>query len=141
MGESTEHLDRADALGRALRRLPLAAAPPTLLPRVMAAIALRMRRADPTWFDWPLWAQMTSALAFTALVALSAIAWPHVGAAVTDQLAEVRAHGVVRLVVTFLRSFWLPVVLGLAGAITLTALVCATVGALLGRVALGGASR
>ncbi len=136
-----EHELRHDDLGRALQALPLARAPRTLAPRVMAAVAARLARAagrvDYTWFDWPVWARAASALALAAVIVAAVWGWPLVDAAFT----RVADHGVVRLATQFVRAIWQPAVLGLSAVITVVALVCATFGALLGRVALGGATR
>jgi hypothetical protein len=70
----TEFDDGRD-VGTALRRLPLPAAPRTLLPRVMAAVAAAQPR---TWFTWPLAWQAASVAALFLLAAGAAAAWPGV---------------------------------------------------------------
>ena len=133
-----ERREREDALGRALRALPPAGAPHTLAPRVMAAVGRRLAaRVDRTWFTWPVWAQLASAVAFVALVAAAAMAWPPVEAAAGRAMSMDEA----RVVVVFFRTIWQPLVIWCVVALTATALFCATFGALLSRVALGGASR
>lgn len=133
-----ERRDREDALGQALRAMPAPQAPRTLAPRVMALVqAHRAPRVAPTWFEWPVWAQLASVVGFIALVASAALVWPSVEA-VTTRVVSVDA---VRVATVFFRSVWQPLVGWLVVAVTATLLVCATVGALLTRVALGGASR
>lgn len=122
----------------ALRALPLARAPQTLAPRVMAAVRARLQPpVVRTWFDWPVLAQVASLAVFLTLVACAAMVWPSVellGARVAD-------HGVIRLLALVFRTVWQPVALWFLVCVTVVALACATFGALLGRVALGGASR
>lgn len=134
-----EQRDREDALGRALQALPPPRAPRSLAPRVMAAVAAR--QAAPvegrTWFTWPVWAQLASALVFVALVAVSAMAWPSVEAA----LSRVGTPESVRVVSIFFRAVWQPLASWVLLGLTATVLFCATLGALLSRVALGGSSR
>ena len=57
--------------GRSLRRLPLPAAPSTLLPRVLAAIEACARRPwyARAWLAWPAGWQAASVAAFVALLA------------------------------------------------------------------------
>lgn len=130
--------DHLHALHEALRALPLARAPHTLAPRVMAAVQARLHaRAVRTWFDWPVLAQVASLAVFLSLVAVAALLWPSVEAAVGG-VAEFDA---VRLVAWVFRSVWHPVALWFLVFVTVVALACGTFGALLGRVALGGASR
>jgi len=81
-------LERDDALGRALRQLPLARAPRTLLPRVLAATARLAPRPWYTraWFTWPRVWQASSVAALAVLVAGAVLVSPYTGAAV-DGLA------------------------------------------------------
>lgn len=133
-----ERRDREDALGQALRALPSPRAPRTLAPRVMALVQARAAaRVAPTWFDWPVWAQLASVVGFVALVASAALVSP----LVERVTSNVTSTDAVRVTTLFFRSVWQPLVLWLVVAVTATVLVCATVGALLTRVALGGASR
>lgn len=137
-----ERRDREDALGLALRAMPSPQAPPTLAPRVMALVQMRLAQRDvprpaATWFDWPVWAQLTSVIAFVALVASAALVSP----ALERMVGEFAAVDAVRVTTVFFRSVWQPLVWWLLVATTATVLLCATFGALLTRVALGGASR
>lgn len=133
-----ERHDREDALGRALRALPPSRAPHTLAPRVMAAVQARLGlRVARTWFDWSAWAQMASVMAFVVAVAGVAMLWPLVNGAL-DRVVSVDG---VRVVTVLFRALWQPLVSWLVLGMTITALLCATCGALLHRIALGGASR
>ena len=137
-----ERRDREDALGLALRAMPSPQAPPTLAPRVMALVQARLvqrvaPRPAPTWFEWSVWAQLASVVGFVVLVASAAVVWPSLERVVSE-LAAVDA---VRVTAVFFRSVWQPLVWWLLAATTATFLLCATFGALLTRVALGGASR
>jgi hypothetical protein len=61
------------ALGRALKNLPERPAPAALLPSVMAQIRAReaaQLAPDRSWWRWPLWLRVASAVAFIALMAL-----------------------------------------------------------------------
>ena len=137
--------DRIDVsdndLHAALRAIPAARAPHTLVPRVMAAVHLRVAAqaaaATRTWFEWSVASQLASVVAFVALVAGAALMWPSIEAFVdrTTSLDAVRVGSV------FFRSLWQPLMVWMLAAMTVTILFCATVGALLGRLALGGASR
>lgn len=128
--------DRTDALSHALRALPLARAPRTLLPRVMAAVAARLAPRRPTWFDWPAWAQVASAVVMLLLVAGASLLRPDL----TAWAASLLETDAVRLLERVLRV-WQPLVLTVMAIVTALVLTCATFGALLGRVALGGVSR
>jgi hypothetical protein len=76
-------------------------------------------------------------VAFVALVAGAALAWPSVEASV----AQVMSTDAIRLAAVFFRSLWQPLMVWVLVGVTVTILFCATVGAVLGRLALGGASR
>lgn len=137
----TGHMfDGEDAdLHAALRAMPTARAPHTLAPRVMAAVHARLAQqaaAVRTWFDWSVPAQLASVLAFVALVAGAAMVWPSVQALVS-RATDVDA---VRVGAVLFRS-WQPLMVWVLAGTTVTILFCATVGALVGRLALGGASR
>ncbi len=137
-----ERRDREDALGQALRAMPSPRAPHTLAPRVMALVQARLAQRDgarpaPTWFEWPVWAQLASVAGFVALVASAALVWPSLERVVSDLVAV----DAVRVTAVVYRAVWQPLVWWLLAATTATFLLCATFGALLTRVALGGASR
>jgi len=141
-GHATDPLDPRDAdLHAALRSIPVRRAPHTLAPRVMtmvhARLAARAVATTRTWFEWSVAAQVASVVAFVAMVAGAALVWPSVEA-VVDQTAAMDA---VRVTLVLFRSFWQPVMVWVVAGMTVTILFCATVGALLGRLALGGASR
>lgn len=132
--------ERDNDLHAALRAMPMARAPQTLAPRVMAAVHARLAThavAARTWFEWSVPAQLASVLAFVALVAGAALVWPSIQV-VVEQATSFEA---VRVASVFFRSVWQPLMVWVLAAMTLTVLFCATVGALLGRLALGGASR
>jgi len=133
-----ERRDREDALGLALRTIPDARAPHTLAPRVMAAVQARLHTpVVRTWFDWPVWAQVGSVAAFMVLVASLAMVWPSVDAG----LARLSSGGTVRVASLLFHSVWQPLMTWVVAGVTMTALFCAMCGALLTRIALGGASR
>jgi len=145
-----------DAVQRALNELPPPRAPRTLLPRVMAAASAleeqRVRRDAPSPI-WPRTWRLASA-AVLALVAAGAIwGWPDVrgvvGTPVAGALAGVwgwtveiawATAAVVSLTSIMWESFFQPLVPYLFVWIVLMSAACAAFGAVLGRVALGGAS-
>jgi hypothetical protein len=140
--DPTDPIDPRDAdLHVALRAMPSPRAPHTLAPRVMGLVHLRLAaRASATthtWFEWSVTAQVASVVAFVAMVAGAALLWPSIEAFV-DRAAS---RDAVRLASVFFRSFWQPVMVWVVAGMTVTILFCATVGALLGRLALGGATR
>jgi hypothetical protein len=142
IGHPIDPSDPRDAdLHVALRSIPSPRAPHTLAPRVMASVHARLAAqaaaATRTWFEWSVAAQVASVVAFVAMVTGAALVWPSVEAFV-DQTASMDA---VRVVSVLFRSFWQPVMVWVVAGITVAMLFCATVGALLGRLALGGASR
>lgn len=135
---SQEDALRTDTLGQALRGLPPAHAPHSLAPRVMAAVRARLAARVPrTWFDLPVMAQVASVVAFVLVIAGLSLTWPLV-AGVMDRATSVDG---VRVVSVFFRAVWQPLVFWLVAGMTITALLCATCGALLSRIALGGVSR
>ena len=106
----------------------------------MAAVQARLTAhaaAARTWFDWSVPAQLASVLAFVALVAGAALVWPSIQAAAE----QATSFDSMRVAAVLFRSVWQPLMVWVLAAMTLTVLFCATVGALLGRLALGGASR
>ena len=141
-----ERREREDALGLALRALPAARAPHTLAPRVMAAVHAQLQAGRHaghahtvvrTWFDWSVWAQLASVAAFMVLVASLAMVWPSVDAG----LARLSSGGTVRVASLLFHAVWQPLMTWVVAGVTMTALFCAMCGALLTRIALGGASR
>jgi hypothetical protein len=146
---------------RALRALPPARAPQTLLPRIMAAVAdrqpadLRRPPARParTWFTWPLLWQAASIAALLLLSSGIVWAWPaawNVVSSSSGMAWSFAAPRVLNLIanasaaVTFGSIVWgvflQPVVGYLMVWIVLMSVACTALGAALGRVALGGAS-
>jgi hypothetical protein len=125
----------------ALRALPTPRAPHTLLPRVMVAVHARLAAqavaTTRTWFEWSVWAQLASVVGFVVMVAAGAMIWPSVEAGVSRMMSV----DVIRVGSHLYTSVWQPLVLWFVVGVTMTFLFCATVGALLTRVALGGASR
>ena len=146
------HPDDSDDIDRALKGLPAPRAPRTMLPRIMAAVEARAARPVPRpWVDWPLGWQLASA----ALVIIFAIVvgrlWPGAESAIGRSVAPVidsvtSAVGELTdrtsVVVTLARVVWRAVLQPLSGYALLLVLVmgadCATFGAALNRVALGG---
>lgn len=144
--------DELHDIDRALKALPAPRAPRTLLPKVMTAVDSRIAsRAPRPWLDWPVWWQLASA----AIVLVFAIGivrfWPTTQAAaarwgtpvvasITNQISAVAEH--TSIVVTLTRAIWRLLVAPLSGIALELVLVmgaaCATFGAALNRVALGG---
>lgn len=143
--------DPNDPLIRALRALPEPRAPRTLAPRIMAAVHARLAHPPArTWFEWPLIWRVSSVTGAVMILAGLMLAWPAVlelGRPAVDEVAR-RAAGVLHgagvalnLAGVMFRTVWHPVVMPFVVFVTVMTIACATVGALLGRVALGGASR
>lgn len=143
--------DPNDPLIRALRALPDPKAPRTLAPRVMAAVHARLAHPPArTWFEWPLLWRVSSVAAAMVILIGVMVAWPVVLAwgqpaleVVTGRAASV-LHGVdiaLGLAGVVFRSVWHPLVMPFVLFVTVMTIVCATLGAMLGRVALGGASQ
>jgi hypothetical protein len=141
MNHDIDPIDPRDLeLHVALRAMPQPCAPHTLAPRVMAAVHLQLARAASTtrtWFEWSVAAQVASVVVFVAMVAVAAMVWPSVES-VVDQTRSMEG---VRVASVLFRAIWQPVMVWVLAGMTITILFCATVGALLGRLALGGASR
>jgi len=143
--------DPHDPVIRALRALPQPRAPRTLALRVMAAVRARLDHPAPrTWFEWPLGWRVGSVAGSVAVLAGVVLAWPAVAGllqptvdAVTDQAASVLHRVVVALSVAgvFFRAVWYPLVLPFVVFVTVMTIVCATLGAVIDRLALGGVSR
>ena len=144
--------DSEDVVHRALKKLPAPQAPHTLLPRVMAAVESRAARPAPRpWIAWPVGWQLAS----VALVVMCAIGaarlWPGAEAAIGRSAAPVVASVTstveafadrTSVAVTLMRVVWRALLQPLSGYALLLVLVmgaaCATFGAALNRVALGG---
>jgi len=143
--------DPLDPLTRALRALPEPRAPRTLAPRVMAAVHARLAQPAPrTWFDWPLGWRVSSAACAVAVMVTLVLVWP-MALAWLQPVADVvsghatatwhKADVVLSVAGVFFRAVWYPLVFPFLVFVTVMTIACATVGAMLGRVALGGASR
>jgi hypothetical protein len=147
-----EPFDPNDAVHRALRQLPHPRAPHTLLPRVMAAVG--ERQAAQTWFTWPLAWRLASVAALALVVAGAVWIWPSAHGGVSAVLSSgpalalwryaasavdsvIVAAGVTSIV---WQTFMEPIVGYLLVWIVLMSAACAGFAAMLGRVALGGAS-
>jgi hypothetical protein len=154
--------DLEDIVDRALKQLPAPRAPGTLLPRVMAAIEAgraesapaRAPRARP-WVTWPLAWQVASITVAIALGVGAARLWPHAASVAAfsattlagDAFAKISATAAETVstaatVASVTRIVWHALVQPFVGYLMFLVLVmcaaCATFGAALGRVVLGG---
>ncbi len=148
--------DSEDVVARALKQLPAPHAPRTLLPRVMSAVESRAARSAPRpWLDWPLAWQIASVTILIALGVGIAQLWPY-AQSVVPQATAARVGGNLTEVSTFIaeavstastavnvmRIVWHALLQPLVVYVLLIVLVmcaaCATFGAALGRVVLGG---
>ena len=135
-----------------LRRLPTPAAPPTLFPRVMAAVhawTLRPWYAR-AWFTWPIGWQVASIGALAALLAGAFVALP-IAQDRLPALVSVRASGLTTAaataaqkadaVIAAARIIWraaaAPLVPYVFALVMLMCLACAAFGTALNRAALG----
>jgi len=145
------NFDPLDPLTRALRNLPEPRAPRTLAPRVMAIVHARLAHPPaPTWFEWPRVWQVMSLTSAVALLAALIAGWPFlmawvqpgvdaIGARVAPVIEAARVAWVFAGVV--FRAVWHPVAMPFVLFVTAMTIASVTLGAMLGRVALGGASR
>ena len=141
-------------IDRALKTLPAPVAPRTLLPRVMAAVAVAPRAPwySRAWLTWPRAAQLASVLMLAALGIAAWVTMPTVSAwtnhvaaagapivapvsAATEWAARVLAVGRITWLV-----FLQPVVFYFAVLAVVASLMGAACWAALNRLALGGAS-
>jgi hypothetical protein len=144
--------DESDDIDRALKQLPTPRAPRTLLPRVMAAVDARRAASAPRpWLDWPLGWQLASA-ALVVVLAIGVVQlWPSTQAAIGRSATSVMTSVTTQfggfaegasVAVTLAGTFWRLLVQPLSGYALALVLVmgaaCATFGAALNRVALGG---
>jgi hypothetical protein len=148
--------DSEDVVDRALKRLPAPHAPHTLLPRVMAAVESRAARSAPRpWLAWPLAWQIASVTILIALGVGMARFWPYAPSIVPEATAA-RVGGSLTEVSTFIaeamsaastavnviRIVWhallQPLVVYVLMIVLVMCAACATFGAALGRVVLGG---
>ena len=152
--------DLEDVIDRALKRLPAPRAPRTLLPRVMAAVEAersarllgsKRRAGARPWLAWPLAWQMASLAVVVVLAVGIAQLWPWAEAAVrltvapaldgvTASVAGMAAKATTAA--SAIRIIWNAIVQPLVAYVLVLVLVmcaaCATFGAALGRVVLGG---
>jgi len=143
--------DPLDPLTRALRQLPEPRAPQTLAPRVMAAVYARLAHPPArTWFEWPRVWQVSSAAGVLAVLVGMVLVWPMAVALLQPAVDEMSARAVavvhnaeltLSIAGVFFRAVWFPLVVPFLAVVTVMTIACATVGAMLDRVALGGASR
>lgn len=146
----------ADIIGAAMRQLPGPAAPPTLLPRVMAAAQRWARRPwyASAWFTWPLGWQVTSVAVLCTTVAGTAMLSPLIeGAPATiarmsgtgrgGDAAILGGYLVVTLNVAAIlwRTVVKPMAPYAAAFGALMCLACAVFGSVLHQVAFGTAGR
>lgn len=140
---------RLEALGRALRALPLEPAPPTLCPRVMAAVQARLRSAAAVPPAWPWWASSAAVFAglcvcgvmVTALhggVAGTAVPLPTVP--LLHSLRET-ALPLARALALVVQEMWLPLATMVVVAVTAVALLVAVLAATVQALVPGGATR
>jgi hypothetical protein len=148
------HRDGDGDIGRALKRLPQPRAPRTLLPRVMAAAGAPTARkpAARPWLAWPVGWQIASVAALLVCAIGLARLWPGaetvIGNALSPVVDSVTAIALdvadrTSIIVTMARV-GLALVQSVAGYALVIVFVmgaaCATFGAALNRVALGGHS-
>ena len=145
------NFDPLDPLTRALRNLPEPRAPRTLAPRVMAVVHARIAPPPtPTWFEWPRVWQVSSLAAAVGVLAGTAVAWPLLVELVQPGWSAIasRVQWAVEAIDVALafagvvfRAVWHPVAMPFVLFVSAMTIACATVGAMLGRVVLGGTSR
>jgi hypothetical protein len=141
------------AVDRALRSLPGPAAPPTLLPRVMAAARRKEAARARSWFGWPVAWQVASAAAMVLLLVgigwllpgLRTAAAGSVSLVVSDlpqrllAFAQDAGHAVDVMTVMW-RGLLEPVLKAMFVVVIVMGVACAAFGTALS-VALGGASQ
>ena len=145
------NFDPLDPLTRALRDLPEPRAPRTLAPRVMAVVHARLAHPPaPTWFEWSRTWQVASLSSAVALLAAVVMGWPFLITWLQPALdgAGARVDAVLQpgqVALAFagvvFRAVWHPLVMPFVLFVTAMTIASATVGAMLGRVVLGGTSR
>ena len=149
-------MDPADLerlLNRELRALPAPRAPRTLLPRVMAAVALAQRPwYSRTWLTWPAAWQAVSVVMLLAAVSGGAMLLPGVREAMNSLtfVAEVQGDVAARardveVATTAVRVLWnallAPVVPYAFGLVLLMCAACAVFGTALNHLVFGKALR
>jgi len=126
------HGDLEQIVGHELRRLPLPAAPPTLLPRVLAAVEAWARRPwyARTWFTWPIAWQAASVAALAAILAgvLVVGPWAQQSIEATTTITAARI---------LWRTLAAPLVPYVFALVVMMCLACAALGTALTHVAFG----
>jgi hypothetical protein len=132
-----------------LRRLPLPEAPPTLLPRVVAAVHAWTLRPwyERAWFTWPLGWQVISIAALVGLAGAAVVLFPSAEQALVEAIAARTAVvaatfrslvGQTEAVVTAGRIVWRavgePLVPYAFGVVTLMCVACVALATALNRV-------
>jgi hypothetical protein len=150
-----EPVDLERFVDRELKALPQPRAPRTLLPRVMAAVALS--RSLPwysrAWVTWPRFWQAASVVALALLVAGGVQMLPVVNAVATMVLANAAlpTPAWVSVAIDWAKPLWdaghimwrvmvTPVLSYVVAFVLLMSAACVLFGTALNRVALGGAS-
>ena len=145
------NFDPLDPLTRVLRNLPEPRAPRTLAPRVMAIVHARLAHPPaPTWFEWAMGWRVASLSAAVLVIVGVVVGWPYLVGILQPGIDALVAHvtpivqnaeGVWAVAGVMFRAVWHPVAMPFVLFVTAMIIACATVGAMVGRVALGGASR
>jgi hypothetical protein len=125
-------IDLESAVHEELRALPLPPAPPTLLPRVLAAVEAWARRPwySRTWFTWPGVWQAVSIAAVAVVAAAAVVGTPWVLQSIEETTAVTAAR-------ILWRTLAAPLVPYLFAVVMLMCLACAAVGTALNRLAFG----
>lgn len=143
--------DLDSVVHRALTNLPAPVAPPTLLPRVLAAVQ-RRPWYERAWTTWPRPLQAASLAALSGLVVGAVLVWPAIDAGSSRLLARAAAslrpmsaasEGATEIfmAIDVLRRVLAPALGFAVVVVTVMSAACAVVGAALARFALGGASQ
>jgi hypothetical protein len=142
--------DLETLIDRALKELPEPAAPETLLPRVLAAVAAAERRAwyARPWMEWPRVLQVASAASVVVVLALAAWFVPVDGliggVMVRNPMLERAAtfvadlHLMQRVAAVLARTLLAPIAIYLSVLVAMTAVLSAVVVQTFRRAAFGG---
>ncbi len=145
------HADLEALAARELRRLPVPQAPPSLLPRVLAAVHEWSTRPwyARAWFTWPLGWQFVSVMALVLILvggsrlmpdaeALAGLASSKAAGPVSEVMGVVqRAVATTTAARVVWRALLEPVAAYAFALVALMGLACAALGTMLNRVALG----